>query len=149
MPESIFVSRGGFYEFFSLHEEEKKQNGYVEESKEKKQREFIYKMILQRFYNYTSISGHEILYAYKNPTTHLTTYYNISPDTQFIDIHFDGELPELNLELVSSKMQEGEGIELLQELLPLEKFKFDGFSVITLTDVTLQHAIDGLSLIHI
>lgn len=144
VPESIFFSTDGFYEFFSLHEEEKKQHDYVEESKEKKQREFIYKMILQRFYDYSSISGHEILYAYKNPRTHLTTYYNISPDTQFIDIHYDGELPELNLELVSSKMQEGQGIELLQDLLPLDKFRFDGFSVITLTDVTLQHAIDGI-----
>lgn len=144
VPESIFFSTDGFFDFFSLHEEEKRQNGYVEESKEKKQRQFIYKMILQRFYNYTSISGHEILYAYKNPTTHLTTYYNISPDTQFVDIHFEGELPELNFELVSAEIQDGNEVELLAEILPLDKFKFDGFCVITLTDVTLQHAINGI-----
>lgn len=144
VPESIFFSTDAFYDFFSLHQEEKRINGYKEESKETKQLQFIYKMILQRFYNYTSISGHEILYAYKNPNTHLTTYYNIIPDTQFVDITFDGELPELNFELVSAKIQEGNEIELLSELLPLEKFKFDGFCVITLTDVTLQHAIDGI-----
>lgn len=144
VPDSIFFSTDGFFEFFSLHTEEKKKNGYVEESKERKQLQFIYRMILRRFYDFTSISGNEILYAYTNPTTHLTSYYNINPDTQFVDIQFDGELPELNFEQVASQMQEGKEIELLQEVLPLEKFKFDGFSVITLTDVTLQHAIDGI-----
>lgn len=144
IPDRIFFSTDGFFEFFSVHTEEKKKNGYVEESKERQQLQFIYRMILKKFYDYTSLSGNEILYAYTNPTTHLTSYYNISPDTQFIDIQYNGELPELNLELVSSLMQEGKEIELLQELLPLEKFKFDGFTVITLTDVTLQHAIDGI-----
>lgn len=144
VPDSIFFSTDAFFEFFSLHEEEKQQKGYVEESKERKQLQFIYRMILKRFYNYTPLSGNEILYAYTNPTTHLTSYYNINPDTQFIDIQFTGELPELDIELVSTQIQAGEGIELLQELLPLDKFKFDGFTVITLTDVTLQHAIDGI-----
>ncbi|RZL50579.1 MAG: GAF domain-containing protein [Pedobacter sp.] len=144
VPDSIFFSTDGFFEFFSVHKEEKKKNGHVEESKERQQIQFIYKMILRRFYNYTSISGHEILYAYTNPETHLTTYYNINPDTQFVDIQYDGELPDLNFELVATQMQEGKEIELLQELLPLDKFKFDGFTVITLTDVTLQHAISGI-----
>lgn len=144
IPDRIFFSTDGFFEFFSVHTEEKKKNGYVEESKERQQLQFIYRMILKKFYDYTSLSGNEILYAYTNPITHLTSYYNISPDTQFIDIQYNGDLPELNLELVSSLMQEGKEIELLQELLPLEKFKFDGFTVITLTDVTLQHAIDGI-----
>jgi hypothetical protein len=144
VPESIFFSTDSFYEFFNQHEEEKTKGGHLLESKETKQIQFIYRMILRRFYNYTTISNNEILYAYTNPETHLTSYYNIIPDTQFVDIHFDGELPELNFELVATQMQEGKEIELLQELLPLHKFKFDGFCVITLTDVTLQHALDGI-----
>jgi hypothetical protein len=144
VPDSIFFSTDGFFEFFSLHKEEKKKNNDVEKTKERQQLDFVYRMILNRFYNYTSISGNEILYAYTNPITHLTTYYNIKPDTQFVDIQFDGELPELNFELMATLTQEGKDIELLQELLPLEKFKFDGFTVITLSDVTLQHAIDGI-----
>jgi hypothetical protein len=41
-------------------------------------------------------------------------------------------------------MQEGTEVELLQELIPLSKFKFDGFTVISLSDVTLPHAIEGI-----
>ncbi len=144
IPDRIFFSTDRFFEFFNVHTEEKKKNGYVENSKEKQQLQFIYRMILNKFYNYASLSDNDILYAYTNPDTHLTTYYNINPDSQFVDIHYDGDLPELNFELVATQMQEGKEIELLQDLLPLNRFKFDGFTVITLSDVTLQHAIGGI-----
>ncbi|MFD0940776.1 GAF domain-containing protein [Pedobacter boryungensis] len=146
VPDKIFFSTDSFHEFLSLHAEQKKQNKDVvdETSKEKQQLQFIYRMILDRFYNYTSIFKNEILYAYTNPETHLTTYYNINADTQFIDIKYEGELPELNFELLTIHIQEGNEIELLQKLIPLSKFKFDGFTVISLADVTLQHAIDGI-----
>ena len=144
IPDRIFFSTDGFYEFFSLNREEKKKRGHIEETKEKQQLQFIYSVILKRFYNYTTIAGNEILYAYTNPKTQLTVYYNITPDTQFVEIEVDGELPELNFEMLANQMQEGTELELLKSLLPLDKFKFDGFTVITLTDVTLQHAIDGI-----
>lgn len=144
IPDSIFFSTDGFYEFFSLNRKEKKKRGHIEESKERQQLQFIYGMILKRFYNYTTIAGNEILYAYTNPKTQLTVYYNITPDTQFVEIEVEGDLPELNFELLANQMQEGTELELLKNLLPLDKFKFDGFTVITLTDVTLQHAIDGI-----
>ncbi|MBB2145432.1 GAF domain-containing protein [Pedobacter sp. LMG 31464] len=144
VPDKIFFSTDSFHEFLTLHAEQKKLNKENEESKEKQQLQFIYRMILDRFYNYTSIFKNDILYPYTNPETHLTTYYNINADTQFIDIKYDGKLPEINFELLAAQTQEGTEIELLQKLIPLSKFKFDGFTVISLTDVTLQHAIDGI-----
>ncbi|RZL47876.1 MAG: hypothetical protein EOO93_24840, partial [Pedobacter sp.] len=144
VPEKIFFSTDGFYDFLTLHQELKETAGYVEKSKEREQQQFIYRMTLDRFYNYNTIFNQDILYAYTNPITNLTKYYNIIPDTQFIDIHFDGELPDINFEQLSIHMQDGSEIEFLADILPLAKFKFDGFTVITLTDVTLQHAIDGI-----
>ncbi|WP_316768346.1 GAF domain-containing protein [Pedobacter frigiditerrae] len=143
VPDKIFFSTDAFHDILSLHAEQKKNDGEVA-SKEKQQLQFIYRMILNRFYNYTTILKNEILYAYTNPETHLTQFYNINADTQFIDITYDGDLPELNFELVAAQIQEGTEIDLLQEIIPLSKFKFDGFTVITLSDVTLQHAIDGI-----
>jgi hypothetical protein len=146
VPDRIFFSTDSFHEFLSLHAEQKKLNKDVvdEASKEKQQLQFIYRMILERFYNYTSIFKNDILYAYTNPETHLTKYYNINADNQFIDIKYEGKLPELNFEQLTIQIQEGTEIELLQKIIPLSKFKFDGFTVISLTDVTLQHAIDGI-----
>ncbi|MES2419306.1 MAG: GAF domain-containing protein [Bacteroidota bacterium] len=145
IPDKIFFSTNPFYDFLLLHTEQKKLNDVTEkEHKEKQQLHFIYKIILERFYNYTSIYKNEILYSYTHPDTHLTKYYNINADTQFIDIQYKGKLPELNLELIANHIQEGNEVTLLQDLLPLNKFKFDGFSIISLTDVTLQHSINGI-----
>lgn len=145
VPDKIFFSTDSFYDFLLLHKEQKEANNISEdEYKAKQQLHFIYRMILDKFYNYTSIHKNEILYSYTNPETNLTKYYNINADTQFIDIHFDGELPELNFEQVATYIQEGSEVEHLQEIIPLSKFKFDGFTVISLTDVTLQHAIEGI-----
>jgi hypothetical protein len=145
IPDKIFFSTDAFADILSLHLEQKKKiTPKEEQSKERQQMQFVYRMILNKFYNFTSIFKDDILYAYTNPTTHLTQYFNITPDTQFIDIQYDGELPDLNFELVATQIQEGREIELLQELIPLHKFKFDGFTVITLGDVTLQHAIEGI-----
>jgi hypothetical protein len=145
VPDKIFFSTDAFFEILSLHTEQKKlNNAETEESKEKQQLQFIYRMILNRFYNYTSIQKNDILYAYTNPDTQLTQYYNINADTQFIDITYDGELPEINFELVAAQVQDGTEIEYLLETIPLSKFKFDGFTVISLADVTLPHAIEGI-----
>lgn len=145
VPDKIFFSTDAFFEILSIHAEQKKlANAEKEESKEKQQLQFIYRMILNRFYNFTSIQKNEILYAYTNPDTQLTQYYNINADTQFIDITYDGKLPELNFELVAAQIQDGTEIEHLQETIPLNKFKFDGFTVISLADVTLPHAIEGI-----
>ncbi|MEJ5995913.1 GAF domain-containing protein [Pedobacter sp. Du54] len=145
VPDKIFFSTDAFFEVLSLHSEQKKLNGTEnEETKERQQLQFIYRMILNRFFNYTSIQKNDILYAYTNPDTQLTQYYNINADTQFINITYKGELPELNFELIAAQVQEGTEIEYLQEVLPLNKFKFDGFTVISLADVTLPHAIEGI-----
>jgi hypothetical protein len=144
VPDKIFFSTDAFFDILSLHTEQEKLKDGHELSKEKQQLQFIYRMILNRFYNYATILKNEILYAYTNPETHLTQYYNINADTQFIDITYDGELPELNFELIALQIQDGNEIEHLQEIIPLSKFKFDGFTVISLADVTLPHAIEGI-----
>jgi hypothetical protein len=145
VPDKIFFSTDAFYDIISIHTNQKKLSKAAnEESKEKQQLQFIYRMILLRFYNYSTLLKDEILYAYTNPETHLTQYYNITADTQFIDIHVDGDLPELNFELLATRMQDGTEVELLHELIPLSRFRFEGFTVITLSDVTLPHAIEGI-----
>lgn len=144
VPDKIFFSTDAFFDVLSLHGNEKAKSFENELSKEKQQLQFIYRMILDRFYNYTTILKNEILYAYTNPETRLTQYYNINADTQFIDITYEGVLPELNFEIVAAQIQDGNEIDYLQEVIPLSKFKFDGFTVISLTDVTLPHAIEGI-----
>lgn len=143
VPDEIFFSTNAFYQFFKDHDPKSKVNQDNEPS-EKKQIKFIYNLILDRFYNFTSVLKNEIIYAHVNPENKLTSYYNIQNDTQFIDIQHSGDLPELNFEELARHFQEGSEMEYLLKELSLKKFTFEGFSVISITDVTLQHAIDGI-----
>jgi hypothetical protein len=143
VPNEIFFSTNAFYQFFKDHDPKNKVSKN-NDSADMKQVKFIYNLILDRFYNFTSVLKNEIIYAHVNQETKLTQYYNIQNDTQFIDIQYKGDLPELNFETLAQHFQEGTELEYLAKEVPLKKFIFEGFSVISITDVTLQHAIEGI-----
>ncbi|PWS30154.1 GAF domain-containing protein [Pedobacter paludis] len=143
IPDQIFFSTNAFYKFFKDHDPKNKvtkDNDPVE----KKQLKFIYNLILGRFYNFSSVLKNEIIYAHIDPETKLTSYYNIQNDTKFIEILHKGDLPEINFEELGQHFQDNTELEYLTKALPLKDFLFEGFSVISITDVTLQHAIDGI-----
>ncbi|WP_053058192.1 hypothetical protein [Pedobacter sp. BMA] len=143
IPDQIFFSTNAFYQFFKDHDP---KNKVVKDSEpvEKKQLKFIYNIILDRFYNFTSVLRNEIIYGHVNEKTKLTQYYNIQTDTKFVDIQHKGELPEINFEELSQYFQDNNELEYLITHLPLQNFHFEGFSIISITDVTLHHAIDGI-----
>ncbi|MGN8055323.1 GAF domain-containing protein [Pedobacter sp. 22163] len=143
IPDQIFFSTNAFYKFFKDHDPKNKVTK-DNEPIEKKQLKFIYNVILGRFYNFTSVLKNEIIYAHINQETKLTQYYNIQTDTKFVDIMHKGDLPELNFEELGKHFQDETELEYLVKHLPLQNFHFEGFSIISITDVTLQHAIDGI-----
>ncbi|WP_409140955.1 hypothetical protein [Pedobacter ureilyticus] len=145
VPDQIFFSTDLLYNFIQEHVAEKQLDPEHRKQKEKDQIKFIYNVILKRYYNYTALTTSEMRFAYNNPQTGLTQYFNVNVDTQFVDISYNkSELPALNFEQFSGFVNDEHGLELLHEVLPLHDFKFDGFTVISVTDVTLQHAIDGI-----
>jgi hypothetical protein len=145
VPDQIFFSTDLLYNFIQKHVAEKQLDPEHRKQKEKDQIKFIYNVILKRYYNYTALTTSEMRFAYNNPQTGLTQYFNVNVDTQFVDISYNkSELPALNFEQFSGFVNDEHGLELLHEVLPLHDFKFDGFTVISITDVTLQHAIDGI-----
>ena len=143
IPDEIFFSTNAFYKFFEGHDPKNKVSK-DSETVEKKQVKFVYNIILDRFYNFSSVLKNEIIYAHINQETKLTQYYNIQTDTKFVDITYKGELPELNFEELGQAFQDDNELEYLFERLPLTDFLFDGFSIISITDVTLQYSIDGI-----
>ncbi|MFC4142736.1 GAF domain-containing protein [Pedobacter mendelii] len=144
VPDEIFFSTNAFYQFFKDHDPKSKVNKDNSEPVEIKHLKFIYNLILNRFYSFNSVLKNDIIYAHVNPENKLIQYYNIQNDTQFIDIQHSGKLPELNFEVLAKHFQEGTEIDYLNKHVPLKKFTFEGFSVISITDVTLQHAIEGI-----
>jgi len=77
--------------------------------------------------------------------TKLLKYYRLNVDSRFLEISFDGELPELKLQHIKEHLwNAGTSLEILGSLLPPEKFKIQGFSIVNLVDVTGEYALDTI-----
>lgn len=145
VPEKIFFSTDAFFDFHSSHHSGLHSVNISQgELFSQRQKRFIYNLILDRLYGFSTVLKNELLYAYVDPETSLSRYYNIQTNTQFINIKLIGDLPALTFETIEPYINDYEGIEKLEDILPLTNFRFEGFSVITLTDVTLPHAIESI-----
>lgn len=145
VPEKIFFSTDAFFEFHSSHHSGLYAvNMPDNELFAQRQKRFIYNLILERMYGFSAVLKNELLYSYVDPETNLIKYYNIFTNPQFINVILKGDLPVLSFEAIEPYLNNFEGIEVLERILPLSNFKFEGFSVITLTDVTLPHAVDSI-----
>jgi dimeric dUTPase (all-alpha-NTP-PPase superfamily) len=88
---------------------------------------------------------HGFIHNIKDEKSGLNKYYLLDFDTRFIDIEFDGTLPEIafdNLKLLEDSRLGA--LDILQQFLPLDKFKFKGFSIIRIKDVTTQQVIEHI-----
>jgi hypothetical protein len=109
-----------------------------------KQKAFIYRLILQKFYNISSGVNSDTFLQGSNHQTGQPIYYKIHIDTRFLQITSKIELPHLNADVLESWLQESYGETHLESVLPLSQFEITGFSILEFTDVTEEHAIETL-----
>jgi GAF domain-containing protein len=105
--------------------------------------EIIYRFILERLYHFNHLDDHELIYTNRNDAG-LINYYRLDLDTRFVDILYEGELPEINFERFAETSDLSTNLELLQQIIPLSRFKLRGFSIVNITDVTTSQAIENL-----
>ncbi|MDB5030765.1 GAF domain-containing protein [Mucilaginibacter sp.] len=135
--------------FSGLVKEQNKQDKKARLSdKEFKQNQlnFIYRLILQRLYNFPDDLINDSVYALPDVKTNLTKYYRVHIDTRFIDVTHNKPLPELNPEVIEPFIYEGADTMLLKNIIPLNMFSMEGFSVITIEDITAEHSIETIRL---
>ncbi|MCE7039365.1 GAF domain-containing protein [Dyadobacter sp. CY312] len=104
----------------------------------------IYSMIFEKFYDFPVAHYGDMLVSLKEGKSRLQKFYRINIDTRFIDVILKGPLPELDADTIRRQLQESTDISELLTLLPLSLFRFEGISVLTLTDVTQEHAVENL-----
>jgi len=116
-----------------------------QEEMEKKQLNSFYNLIMKKFYNF-SLSGQDYtIKAIVDHKTHLLKYFRLDIDNRFITIDVNGELPELTLQGIKEYMNdENSSVELLSSLLPPDMFRIEGISIVTLTDVTAEYALESI-----
>src|SRR3954465_13073599 len=104
-----------------------------------------YKLILGQLYGVHVDGQVSSIHHFVCPDTKLDKYMKLTLDARFIDVIPEGELPELKTTALN-------GIDVYEILnhaelssqLPLEKFRFEGFVILRIKDVTERELINKI-----
>lgn len=106
--------------------------------------QMIYSFVLQRLYNFRMSVKTEQYHAGINTETGLLQYFQVHINTDFLEVEPVGELPVPDFGEISLLLAENAGHEAFEKILPLSAFRFRGLCVISVSDVTVQKAVDNI-----
>ena len=99
--------------------------------------------ILKQYYDYKMDISRPLYYDI--PDEHgIRRHYRIAMNADFVEIYPKDDAPEITQEDVDLLVQNVDKIELWKEKLPPGSYVFKGFTIINLTDVTIDDAISEL-----
>ncbi len=104
----------------------------------------IYSLILRRLYNFQVPVKIQQYLAWKDLDTGLLSYYEAVVNTDFVEIIPKGELPVIDFVELYARFSEENGHLLLEKVLPLDLFRFRGFAVLNISDITAKMAIENI-----
>lgn len=140
----IFYGTDAFYELLQDEKTCELKREVLETQMEivqTKRPELIYTLILSKVYNFPNAFTTDLIRTIVDDCTGLLKYYRLDFDMRFLGVVPKKPLPELNAEQLHEILHGLKPLETLFQLLPIEHFIFEGFSIVTLTDVTSQYAI--------
>ncbi|HXB90863.1 MAG TPA: GAF domain-containing protein, partial [Puia sp.] len=106
--------------------------------------ELVYSVILRRLYGYTFAPGNSLIRSLRSGSTGLLNYYRLNIDVRFVEVIPKGPLPDLDPSYFESPSDVHATLEYLMERLPLSGFRFEGFSAITVTDITADYVVESI-----
>jgi hypothetical protein len=102
----------------------------------------VYAFIMARMYDYNRNHKSERFRSIIDPVTGLKKYFRLNFDIRFIRLTAKAPLPELSYEEIQDYFLKPGRLKELQQVLPLDMFFFEGFSVLTLSDVTPEYVVE-------
>lgn len=102
---------------------------------------FAYGMILKKYLGHNSPESSRSVYPFPDESTGLTRYMELRLDGRFIDVKPVGEMPKMPDSMLDQVFNRILSLEDLLAQVPLEKFVFEGLTVIRINDVTEQAVI--------
>jgi hypothetical protein len=108
------------------------------------QLKLIYSFIVRQCYHSAIALKNQIVRTFTDRHSGLLKHYQINQDLRFIHISVDGDLPELDFEVLKTQVNEQKAIAYLYRALPLERFHFAGFTVVTVTDITVAQVLEKI-----
>jgi len=101
-------------------------------------------LILETFYDMKFSTDFPLIVTMKDPETHLNRFLNISFDPRFVEIQKIGKLKPLSHADKDWILSAGDDLDRWMEILPPDRFLFQGFGVCRALDVTDQEVLSSL-----
>ena len=105
---------------------------------------FAYGLVLKKYLGYNSSDISRLIYSYQDELTGLTRYMELRLDGRFIDVRPAGEMPALPDSILDQQTNRILMIEELMQQVPIDKFVFEGITVMRVNDVTEQEVISAI-----
>lgn len=105
---------------------------------------FAYGLILKKYLGANNPESSRLIYSRQDEQTGLTRYMEMRLDGRFIDVQPIGEMPVLPKSLLDAQTNRLLTIEELTEQIPIDKFVFEGITVMRVNDVTEQEVISRM-----
>ena len=118
--------------------------GNADSESEKIMQELQYGMVLEKIYKLPYLKKTEWVRKFEDPETGLDKYFEVHIDTRFIDVRVIDQLPGIDCASMSPASVWGEEFKKIKKILPLDRFEASGISVISLSDVTAQQAVEQI-----
>ncbi|CAN5578874.1 hypothetical protein BH11BAC3_BH11BAC3_21730 [soil metagenome] len=110
------------------------------------QKELLYQMILQQVYEYRVSKSKEWIHGFINDKTGLYQYFRVNIDKRFVDVKPRSSATDMCKTDIATCLSCTDGYTKLEQKIPICDFVATGFSIVTLTDVTAQHAVEQIGL---
>ena len=104
----------------------------------------FYAAILKRFYDIDYLNHGDLLRSIQDSRTQLERHFRLHLNTDFVHIDVKGDLPEIDFEQMRAYAMAEDNLSTLHAILPMNMFELTGMTIITVTDVTPQYALDEI-----
>ncbi len=147
MTPAMFYGSDLFFELLNdanMHDNECGLDAEDYEQFIKTKLEHFYAYILKHFYDIQFTKKRGLVRNIKDSQSGVVRHFSINLNTDFVEIVTKSKLPDIEVEMMRNYALADDALTQLQQLLPISMFSFRGFTILTVTDVSQQYALETI-----
>lgn len=103
----------------------------------------LYTFIIQKLYGWDASCNFDWIHSIVEDSG-LQKYYKVNIDHSFVEVKSTSEIPSSKLNAIRDEYSRTFDLDSVGDLFPLDKVRLEGFSVITIQDITYQQALEDI-----
>lgn len=116
-----------------------------EHAKNKVHDNFLYQFILEKLYGYKLHQPPEMIHTMFDPQKGINRYFKVEFNASFVDVQYHDELPVIDFEKMQLSVLGSQSIvDHLKEVIPLDNFSFEGFSIVSIHENTQAYSLESI-----